>query len=132
MNPITTTEALKNAIHSLEAEHAAKGRQLRAQLLITYESFKPVNLIKGALSEVTSSPSLGNSILGTTIGLVSGYLSKMIIVAGSGNKMRRLLGVILQLGVTNVVAQHSGTIKSIGQFIYQHFLRKKEANPEKP
>ncbi|MGQ7870368.1 hypothetical protein [Sunxiuqinia sp. sy24] len=130
MNPVTTTEALKNAIHTLEVEHAAKGQQLRAQLLITYESFKPVNLIKGALSEVTSSPSLGNSILGTTIGLVSGYLSKMIIVAGSGNKMRRLLGLVLQFGVTNLIAQHGGTIKTIGQSAFHHVMHNKGTNPE--
>ncbi len=132
MNPITTTEALQDAIRTLEAEHAAKGQQLREQLLITYDSFKPVNLIKGALSEVTSSPSLGNSILGTTIGLVSGYLSKMIVVAGSGNKMRKLLGLILQFGVTNLVAQHGGTIKTIGQSVLEHFTHNKEANQEKP
>lgn len=132
METITTTEKLKQAIQILEAEHALKGQQLREQLLLSYENLKPINLIKGAISEATSSPDLVNNLFGTTMGLASGYLSKMIIVAGSGNRIRKLLGVILQLGVTNVVAQHSGTIKSIGQFIYQHFLRKTEANPEKP
>lgn len=132
METITTTEKLKQAIQILEAEHALKGQQLREQLLLSYENLKPINLIKGAISEATSSPDLVNNLFGTTMGLASGYLSKMIIVAGSGNRIRKLLGVILQLGVTNVVAQHSGTIKSFGQFIYQHFLRKTEANPEKP
>jgi hypothetical protein len=31
----------------------------------------------------------------------------------------------MQLGVTNTVAQHPDTIKSIGQYIYQHFIRNK-------
>jgi hypothetical protein len=132
MKPITTAEELKQAIQILEAEHALKGQQLKEHLLLSYESLKPANLIKGALSEVASTPDLIDNIWGTTFGLASGYLSKMIVVAGSGSRFRKLLGVILQLGVTNVVAQHSGTIKSIGQFIYQRFLGKKEANSEKP
>ncbi len=132
MKPITTTDELKNAIHLLETEHTLKGQQLKEQLLLTYESLKPVNLIKGALSDVASSPYLTNNILGTTVGLASGYLSKVIIVAGSGSKIRRLLGLILQFGVTNVVAQHAGTIKSVGQSILQRFRSSKEANPETP
>lgn len=132
MERITTADELKQAIQILEAEHALKGQQLKEHLLLSYESFKPINLIKGAISEATSSPDLINNVFGTTMGLASGYLSKIMIVAGSGSRIRKLLGVILQLGVTNVVAQHSGTIKSIGQFIYQRFLGKKEANSETP
>jgi hypothetical protein len=132
MKPITTTEELKNAIDILETERTLKGQQLREQLLLSYERLKPVNLIKDAFSEAASSPHLITNILGTTVGLVSGYLSKVMIVAGSGNKVRRLLGLIFQFGVTNVVAQHAGTIQSIGQSIFQKFRRNKEANPEKP
>ena len=128
MKNIKSSAELKDAIQQLEFEHTIKGQLLKEQLLLTHESLKPVNLIKSALSEVASSPYLVDNILGASVALATGYISKKIVVSGSGNVIRKFLGTILQFGVTNVVAQHTDTIKSIGQFIYQHFLHKKEMN----
>ena len=131
MEPITTINELKIAIQILEFERTIKEQELKEQLFITHESLKPVNLIKSAIHEITSSPYFIDNILGATMGLASGYISKKLIVAGSHNIFRKLFGSILQFGVTNVVAQHSDPIKSVGQFIYQHFLQKKEINSDK-
>lgn len=128
MEKITTSAELKDAIQLLEFEHTYKGQLLKEQVLLVHENLKPVNLIKNALSEVTSSPYLTDNLLGSTVGLASGYITKKIAVGFSGNVIRKLFGLILQFGVTNVVARHTDTIKSIGQFIYQHFLHKKEMN----
>jgi len=128
MKSITSSAELKDAIQQLEFETTIKGQLLKEQLLLTHESLKPVNLIKNALSEVASSPYLVDNILGASVALATGYISKKIVIAGSGNVIRKLFGSILQFGVTNVVAQHTDTIKSVGQFIYQHFLHKKEMN----
>jgi len=131
MEAITTTDELRNAIQILEFDQQIREQQLKEQVYLTIESLKPVNLIKSTLHEVASSPYLIDNILGATMGLASGYISKKLIVSGSHNIFRKLFGTILQFGVTNVVAQHSDPIKSVGQFIYQHFLKKKEANSEK-
>ena len=124
-NRITLAE-LKNEIQLLEVQQALEGELLKEQFYRTYESLKPVNLLKRSLSEVGSSPYLIDNIIGTAIGLATGYISKKIVVGGSGNLFRKLLGIMMQLGVTNSVAQHPGTIRLIGQFIYQQFLHKKE------
>ena len=128
MEPITTINEIKIAIQILEFEHTIKGQQLKEQLFITHESLKPVNLIKNTLHEVASSPYLIDNILGATMGLASGYISRKLVVGGSHNIFRKLLGSILQFGVTNVVAQHSDPMKSFGQFISNYFLHKKEVN----
>lgn len=128
MENITTSAELKEAIQQLEFEHTIKWQLLKEQLLITHNSLKPVNLIKDALSEVASSPYLVDNILGASVALATGYISKKIAVAGSGNVIRKFFGSILQFAVTNVVAQHTDSIKSVGQFIYQHFIHKKEMN----
>ncbi len=128
MENITTSAELKEAIQLLEFEHTYKGQVLKEQLLLTGESLKPANLIKNAFSEVVSSPYLMDNILGATVGLASGYISRVIAVGSSENKFKKLLGTILQFGVTNLVAQHTDTIKSVGQFIYQHFIQRKEMN----
>ena len=116
---------LRNEIELLEVQQAIQGQMLKEQFYKTYESLKPVNLLRSTLSEVVSSSFLIDNILGTTVGLVSGYLSKKIVVGASGNLFRKLLGFITQLGITNTVVQHPNSIKSAGQYIYQHFLHKK-------
>jgi hypothetical protein len=66
--------------------------------------------------------------VGTAMGIASGFLTNTIFVGASGNLVRKLLGSVLQFGVTNVVAQHPDTIKSYGQMILQFFLRKRNKN----
>ena len=125
MEPINSIADLKNAIQILEFEQTAKKQLLKEEVYLIYENLRPVNLIKNTLSEVASSPYLIDDILGATVGLASGYVSKKIAVGRSANIIRNLLGTILQFGVTNFVAKNTDTIKTVGQFIYQHFLNKK-------
>jgi hypothetical protein len=121
MQNITNKAGLKSAIQLLEAEHAVSGQMLKEQFYLTYESFRPVNIIKSTLKDIAASPYLVDNILSTTMGLATGYISKKIIVGASGNMFRKLLGSLLQFGVT---------IKSLGQLIFQYFSRKKEKNSE--
>jgi hypothetical protein len=131
MQNITSTVALKNAIQLLEADQAFKGQLFKEQFYITYESLKPVNLVKHALHDISSSPYLIDNILSTSLGIASGFLTNKIFIGKSGNIIRNLLGSILQFGVTNVVAQHPETVKSLGQVIMQYFIHKKGTNPQK-
>ena len=131
MQNITSTISLKNRIQALEIEQVAMGQLLKDQLSLTYESLKPVNLLKGALNDISSSPYLIDNILGTAMGIASGFLTNKVFVGRSGSLIRNLLGSILQFGVTNVVAQHPGTIKSLGQVIMQYFLHKRVPNSKK-
>ena len=126
METITSIAGLKNAILLLEAEQTVKGILLKEQFQLTFESLKPINILKNTLKEVSSSPLLIDNILGSVVGLATGYLSKKIVVGASGNIFRNMLGSILQFGVTNVVSRHPEGIKSIGQSIFQLLFRKKE------
>jgi hypothetical protein len=126
MEAITTTDELKNAIQILEFDQQIREQQLKEQVFLTIESLKPVNLIKSTLHEVVSSPYLIDNILGVAMGLTSGYISKKIALGKSVNVIRRILGSLLEFGITNIVAQNTDSIKTFGQSIYQYFLRKKK------
>ena len=126
MQNITSTAGLKDAIQLLEVEQGIKGQLLKDELLLAYESLKPVNILRNTLKEISSSPYLIDNISGTAMGLLSGFLSKKIFVGTSGNLIRKLIGSFLQFGVTNVVAQNSEVIKSVGHALIQHFFRKKK------
>ncbi len=130
MQNISSYSSLKNAILLLEVEQGVKAQLFKNQLRITYESLKPVNLIRKSLHDISSSPDLVDNILGVATGIASGFLTRKIFIGASGNIIRKILGTVLQFGVTNVVAKNPDTLKSVGQAILNLFLRRKDTKPE--
>jgi hypothetical protein len=128
MQKIDSVAELKNAIQLLEVEQADKGQLLKEQFFLTYESLKPVNLIASTLNDIKKSPYLIENILGAGVGLVTGFYTNKLIFNPRGNKLKKLIGVVLQFGVTNLVAKHQDTILSIGQVIINRLFRKKKMN----
>ena len=130
MQNITNAAELKSAIQLLQEEELIKRQLLQEQLKITFESLKPINLLKKTVKDFSSSPELIDNIIAHVAGLVSGYLSNKLFVGKSGNLFRKIIGVVLQLGVTKVVSQYPDAIRSFGRFIIDYFLRKKETDSE--
>ncbi len=116
---------LKEAIQVLEAEQTIKGQALKQQFRLTYESLKPVNLFLSALNDISQSPNVMDNLLGTSAGLVGGFLSKKIFVGTSGNLFRKLIGSFLQFGVSNLVANHLGAIRTFVQLISKVIAHKR-------
>ena len=119
MENISTPAELKEAIQLMEAEKSVLFQQMRANFFLAYESIKPANLIESTMKEIGSSPYLFNNIFNVALGLAAGYLSKKALSVGrSNNKSRKLLGVLLQLGVANLVIYAPNAIKSFVQNIF--------------
>lgn len=129
MQNITSTTELKRAIEVLEAEHLLIENELKKQFSHTYELLKPVNILRDILGELTSSSFLIDNILSTATGLVSGFVSQKIVSGSSASKLRKLLGSVIQLGVTSFVAKHSGKIKAYTELIIKYFIHIKKGNP---
>ena len=132
MQNIKSIAELKNSIQLLEVEQAEKGKLLKEEFYATVERFKPANLVANALNGIEKSPYLIENILGATMGLVTSFYSNKLIFSARGNKLKKLVGIILQVGVTNLVARNKGTVRSIGQVIFKHLARKKRMNSVKP
>jgi hypothetical protein len=119
MENISTPAELKEAIQLMEAEKSVLFQQMRANFFLAYESIKPANLIESTMKEIGSSPYLFNNIFNVALGLVAGYLLKKALLVGrSNNKSRKLLGLILQLSVANLVVYAPNAIKSFVQDIF--------------
>jgi len=125
MEKITCAAELKLAIQNLEFQQEVQGQLLKDHFFVTFESLKPINLIKNTLFEITSSPYLIDNMLGAIMGMISGSISKKIAVGTSNSLIRKILGAALQFGVTNIVAQHPDILKSVGNFIIDKFIHKK-------
>jgi hypothetical protein len=128
MENITSSVTLKNAIRNLQVEQEIYSQAMKEQLHLIYISFKPASLIRSTLKDVTSSPYLIENIVVTLLGLASGYVTKKIVVGASANIFRKLIGSVVQFGVTNIVAQHPEAVTSLGQSIFQKITRNKEKN----
>ena len=124
MGRISSEMELKNEIQVLELEQAYLGQQLKDQVYIVAEIFRPGNLLKSTLRELSSTSGLTDSLAGTAMGLVSGLITKKIAIGTSHNLIRKFAGVIVQLVVTKFVAQHADSIKTFGEFIINHKSRR--------
>lgn len=130
MQEINSETDLNVEIYQLEIKQAEEIILLKEQFLLISESLKPANLFRNTISDMASSPYLIQNIMGTALGLGTGYLSRKILVGAGGNIIKRLFGSLLQFGVTDIVAQHPNTVKSIGVFIFKHVFHKKELKPK--
>ena len=131
MENITCAAELKIAIQELEFQHSLQGKLLQEDFFIAYENLKPANLIKNTLSEITSSPYLIDNMMGAVTGLISGYVSKKIAVGTSHNLFRKIMGSVLQFGVTNLVAQNPDALKTVGNWVIQLLFHRTEDKTEK-
>jgi hypothetical protein len=126
MNQISSPEELRTAIEALEAENAVRARQLKEEFDLAAATFSPVAAVTASLREVVSSPYLLENLLGSAIGIAGGYLSRKLFVRGSSNIFRKVLGVVVQFGMTNLAAKHSDVIMSITRNLFQKSDEEKE------
>jgi hypothetical protein len=106
----TATELLKAKIADLEIKQAEEGKAFREELMSTYESLKPVNLIKSSIKDFTSSAELKKTLFEAVVVLVNGLITKTLISSSKGNPLLKLLTTLMQLGVTNLIANHRDDI----------------------
>lgn len=114
-------ESLKESIRLLEIRQAEEGQQLREQFKITYESLKPINLIKNSLNDIVNSAEIKNSLFETVVSLVSGYLTQKFIVNSKSNVFVKLFGVLMQFGITNLVSKNAETIRTFIANLVERF-----------
>ncbi len=126
----TATERLKESIRLLEMKQEAEGKILKEQLKITYESLKPVNLIKSSLKEITSSVEVKNDLLGAIMSILSGYLTKRMVAGSNSNVFIKVLGALLQFGVTGLIAKNADTIRNFLSTLIDKMVHPAEETPQ--
>jgi hypothetical protein len=100
---------LAEDIRLLKEKQALELQLLRDQFQLTYESIRPINLIKNTLHEVVSSSEIRNNILNNVVGLATGYLAKKILLGASHNPVKKILGTIFQFAIASAVAKRKET-----------------------
>lgn len=115
MKKIHRAEELKNAILELEAKKAVTEEALKRQFHETVETFKPSNILKNTVSEVSASPQFKHNLFNLAVGLGAGYLTKKIAVGRKAGLLARTMGTALQFGVASFVAKNKANEQTVGQ-----------------
>ena len=120
---IRSIKELQAAIAELENKKLVQKELLVEQFHETYEHFKPINLIKNAFNNFEfDSSSIGSTLTSAAISAGAGLLSKKLLVGRSGNPFKKLLGWAIELGVANIVAKNSGSIKDGFMSLLKKFM----------
>jgi hypothetical protein len=125
MENITTAAELKESIKMLEAEQYVKGQELKRHFFLTVESLKPLNLIKGVVQDISTTPFLTKNFIGTASGMATSFLFRRFLPGSTAGLLFRLLGTAIHYGfVTNFTDSKPGIMQSIGKRLTHLFSRK--------
>lgn len=112
-------ELLDALIREKESEREVHRKELKAQFQVTYESLKPLNIIKTTLQQAMASPDIGSNLINTGIGLAAGFAAKKLVTGGTANPITRMLGAVLEAVVARKTEANADSIRSAGG----HFLK---------
>ncbi len=127
---IVTAIQLEHQIALLKHQEANKKALLIEQFHETYESLKPMNLIKGAFNKTLAAPNLSSPLLSASLGVGAGVLSKRILTGKSPGFFKRMLGTAVEVAVARLVAKNSDAIKNTGLKFIHNLSQKHKSNTE--
>ena len=130
MQKITNISELRIAITQLENKQATEWILLNEQLLLVRNSLHPLEIIKRSIKETIFPSPAKNDLLGTIMGLTAGFISKALVIGTTANPVKKLLGALLELKVTNAVAKNAGTLGVYAESIITFLKRKKPLKVE--
>jgi hypothetical protein len=126
MQKVTSTAELKEAILQLEQQQKEQWVDLKDHIGLAFDALKPINLLRTTYREFLSTPHVAEDLIGSTIGLTTGFITKKLIVKKSRNILRNFAGGLAQMLISNFVSRNAGTIKTIGSgLIHRVFYKKK-------
>jgi len=130
MKKKSASEELDLAIALLETKRSEDLIALRTQFHTTYDSLKPLNILRKTFKNLMESPEVKSDITSHLLGIAAGFMSKKAIVGSSHNPIKGAFGMLIQIAVTNLVSRNAEGIKSISETILLRILKYRKDNRE--
>jgi hypothetical protein len=109
MPSINNLNELKEAILLLEVQQVKQRIELQEGFKEVYESVTPGKIFRNVVKELAA-PDLQANLLNIAVGLATGFLTKKVFIGGSHNPLKKILGTVLELGITGIVARQPGEV----------------------
>jgi len=133
MEKQNAVDSLRESIRLLEIRQAEEGKILKEHLRLTYDSLKPVNLLKSTIRDISGSIEIRSGLLETIISILSGYFTQKMIVRPGSNVLTRILGTLMQFGVAGFVAKNAESIRAYLNRLFDKinlFIENKPTDPD--
>ena len=97
-------QKLHNEIARLELRKSQQLADIKKQYRLTASSLRPSVLIKKTANELLEGSKVSSTVLKTVVSIVTGFLTKKLVVGKSNNLFKVVMGYIVQLTTTKMVA----------------------------
>lgn len=126
MKKLSAADNLNASIETLTKQQENDLAMLKLQFNITYESLKPINLIRTTINEAVQSTELKNGLMNNIMSIVVGYLSKKVFVGNTHNPLKAILGSVIQFAVSGLVSSNADKLKSFASSLFKSFSKEEE------
>jgi hypothetical protein len=110
-----TLEQLQQRISMLENKQSYELQQLHEAFKEAYENLRLKDLVKEGVDAVVDKGEIKDNVVNSTIGAGAGFLAKRVLLGKRLGPVGGLLGIALQLGVSNLVTSNMDNIVSFGK-----------------
>ncbi|WP_269236376.1 hypothetical protein [Flavobacterium flavigenum] len=105
METIYTIDSLNQKIKLLEEQQDREWCDIKDEIDEIKENLKPLNLIRNTVQEVNEAVGFKSDLAQSAISIGIGYLAKKLVIGKTDSTFKNILGSILQLAVTTLVAK---------------------------
>jgi hypothetical protein len=124
---ISSAAHLKTVILALEEKKIRQEEALRSHFNKTYQSLRPVNIIKNTLHGITSDAAVRNNLLTASAGIGAVLATrKLLINKLSGSIFKKILAGIIELGAGKAAVTGTHLLKDKGLQLLSSLLKKKK------
>jgi hypothetical protein len=105
METIYTIDSLNQKIKLLEEQQDKEWCDIKDEIDEIKENLKPLNLIRNTVEEINETIGFKSNLAQSAISIGIGYLAKRLVVGKTDSTFKNILGSILQLAVTTLIAK---------------------------
>ncbi len=112
METINSSKDIQSAIFCLQQKRDQLRVDIENQIDSIHENLSPAHILKRTINNLVDSDGLKTKSASAALGLGSGLIAQKIVTGKSKNIFRNLLGTIVQIAVTGLVAKNSNKLTS--------------------
>ncbi|MDD3721834.1 MAG: hypothetical protein PHW92_04995 [Lutibacter sp.] len=131
MEKIHSLSDLDDAIKLLEFKKAEEEQLLKEISYMTYESIKPINIIKNLFKDSVESQDIKDNLINVSVGLGFGYLSKILFQSVVRVPFKKIIGSALMLSVENLIAKNPDIVSTLSSLFLNIFRKKSDEKDSK-
>jgi hypothetical protein len=106
------TDILDHKIATLKIKRATAFTELKEQYFVVHNSITVSNIVNQGITEIYKTATNKDNLYTNIASVLGGYLTKRLVVGGSKNPFKQILGYGVQFAVTQLISKISNQQKN--------------------